>query len=161
MRNKKRHFPSGKFSKSAKHFEFAARVESGGRFVQNQQLRVAQISPRQRDLLPLAAGKIHSLLEAAAQHLLVGPGQAADDILGHALACGDPQQVEIVDLLDAANRDVLAGGHFVAHEVLKDNADLPMQIFEVVLAKIESIEQDLSISGIVEPGHQLNDGGLA
>src|SRR5258708_196258 len=161
MRNKKRHFPSGKFSKSAKHFEFAARVESGGRFIQNQQLRVAQISPRQSDFLPLAAGKIHSLLEAAAPHLLVGPGQAANNLFGHALARCDPQEIKIVDLLDAANRYVFTSGHFITHEILEDDADLTMQILQVVLAKIDSIEQDLPLSGIVQPGHQLDDGGLA
>src|SRR5216684_1977869 len=161
MRNKKRHFPGGQLRKTAKHFELTARVKSGSRLVQNQQLRVAQISPRQRDLLPLAAGKIHSLLEAAAQHLLVGARQAIDNVFGHALARCDPQQIKIVDLLDAANRYVFTSGHFIAHEILEDDADLTMQILQVVLAKIDSIEQDLPLSGIVQPGHQLYDGGLA
>src|SRR5258708_9197632 len=161
MRNKERHFPGGQLRKTAKHFELTARVEGCGGFVQNQQLSVAEISPRQRDFLPLAAGKIYSLLEAAAQHLLVGSGQATNNILGHALACGDPQQVKIVNLFNAADRYVLAGGHFIAHEILEDDADLTMQILQVVLAKIDSIEQDLSIRGIVQPGHQLDDSGLA
>src|SRR5260370_138247 len=85
MRNKERHFPGGQLRKTAKHFELTARVEGCGGFVQNQQLSVAQISPRQRDFLPLAAGKIYSLLEAAAQHLLVGSGQATNNILRHPL----------------------------------------------------------------------------
>src|SRR5271155_1537697 len=48
VRNKKRHLPGGKFGKAVKYFELAARVERGRGLVENQQLRVAEISPRER-----------------------------------------------------------------------------------------------------------------
>ena len=71
------------------------------------------------------------------------------------------EQFEVVDQLDAANRNVFARCHLVAHVVLKDDADFAVKIFEAVLAQVHSIEQDLAFKRIVEPGQQLDDGGLA
>ena len=35
------------------------------------------------------------------------------------------------------------GRHFIAHEILKDNANLAVEVFQVVFAKIDAIEQHL------------------
>src|SRR5271155_2658352 len=85
MRNKKRHLPGSKFGKAVKYFELAARIECGSGFVENQQLRVAKISPRQGDFLPFATGKIDPLFEAAPKHLVVAVGESSDGLIGHAL----------------------------------------------------------------------------
>src|ERR1039458_4399380 len=63
--------------------------------------------------------------------------------------------------LNAAYRYVLASRHFVFHEVLKDDSDLGVQIVQVVFTKINSVQQNLPFSGIVEPRNQLDDGGFA
>src|ERR1039457_1340123 len=57
--------------------------------------------------------------------------------------------------------NIVAGGHFIAHEVLKDHAHLTMEIFQVVFPKIDAIEQDLSFCRVVKPGNQLYEGGFA
>ena len=59
------------------------------------------------------------------------------------------------------DRNVLAGRHLVAHEVLEDDADLSVEGFQVVFAKVDSIQQDLPFRGIVQPSQQLDDRGLA
>src|SRR5258706_12320110 len=161
MRNKKRHFPRGKFGKTAENLELTARVERCSGLVQNQELRAAKIGPCQLNFLPPATGKIHSLIEAPAQHLLVVSGQPADNAIRHTLACSDLQQVQIINFLDAANRNIFAGRHFIAHEVLEDDTDLAMKIFNFKLAQIDSIKQHLAFRRIIQPDHQLYDGGLA
>ena len=44
--------------------------------------------------------------------------------------------------LHAADGDVLPRGHLVAHEVLEDDADLAVQILDVVLAQVDAVEQN-------------------
>src|SRR5205085_230028 len=44
---------------------------------------------------------------------------------------------------------------------LEDDADLAIQVFQVVLAQVHAVEQDLTFRWIVEPGNELDDGGLA
>src|ERR1700692_4994509 len=55
MVNKTRHLARGQFGKALKNFELAARIERRGRLVKNKDLRVAQVSPGQRHLLPFPA----------------------------------------------------------------------------------------------------------
>ena len=62
---------------------------------------------------------------------------------------------------DAAYLDIFASGHFIAHEVLKDDADFSMQVVQVVFAQVDTIEQNLAFGRIVEPGDELDDGGLS
>src|ERR1700675_4174369 len=161
MRNKERHLSRGEFGEAAKHFELAAGVERRGRLIENQKLRVAQVSSSQRNFLPFPTGKIHALLETPAEHLVVTQGQSRDGLICHAFSCRTLQQVQISDSFDPPNRYVFESGHFIAHEILKDHANLAMQVFQVVLAKIDTIQQNLSFCRIVEAGNQLHDGGFA
>src|SRR5271155_1403441 len=63
-----------------------------------------------------------------------------------------------MNLLDTAHGNILAGRHLVPHEVLKNNADLAVQVLEVVLSEIDAIQKHLPFGGIVKPGEQLDDG---
>ena len=153
--------PAVSSAKRRKTLEFAARVERSRWLIQDEKLRVAQIGARQRQFLPLAAGKIDSRLEAAAQHLVVTPGKPLHHFIGQALACRPVEKFPIVEFLDASDGDVLSGGHLVAHEVLEDDADLAIQVLQVVLAKVHAVEQDLSLGRVIEPRNQLHNRGLA
>ena len=62
---------------------------------------------------------------------------------------------------DAAHGDVFARRHLIAHEVLKDDADLRVQVVQIVFAQVDAIEQNLAFGRIVEPGNELDDRGLA
>ena len=66
------------------HFVLGARIERGGRLVEDQQLRVAHVGARDGDLLPFAAGKIDAGAKALAEQLVVLLGQLADDFIGQA-----------------------------------------------------------------------------
>ena len=63
--------------------------------------------------------------------------------------------------LDSSDSDVLASGHLVAHEVLKDDADFRVQIGQVVFAEVNAIKKNAAFARIVETCDQLDDGGLA
>ena len=63
--------PLGQFSEAAENLKFAAGIERGSGFVENQQLRVAQVGASQGNFLPFSAGKIHAPVEAAPQHLFI------------------------------------------------------------------------------------------
>ncbi len=62
---------------------------------------------------------------------------------------------------DAAHGDVFAGRHFVAHEVLKDDADLAVQILDAVVAQVHAVQQDPALGGVVQAREQFDDRGLA
>ena len=61
----------------------------------------------------------------------------------------------------AAHGNIFPRRHFIAHEILKDYANFAMQIFQIVLAKVDSIQQDLPFGRIVKPGNQFDDRRLA
>src|SRR4249919_3742870 len=66
MRDQYRGAVVRQFLEALEHLEFAARVQRGGRFVEDHHLRVAHVRACDRDLLPLSPGKVHAGLEAAA-----------------------------------------------------------------------------------------------
>ena len=124
-------------------------------------LRIAKIGAGQCELLPFAAGEIDAALEAAAQHLIVAALQLGDYTGGQALLSRILDFFGRVGNFNAAHGDVFARRHLVAHEVLEDDADLRVQIVQVVFAQIDAIEQNLAFGRIVEPRDELDDGGLA
>src|SRR5579863_5024030 len=66
VRNKEGHLSRGQFSKAVKNFELTAGVESGSRLIENKKLCVAQIGASKGNLLPFAAGKVETTVEATA-----------------------------------------------------------------------------------------------
>ena len=51
--------------------------------------------------------------------------------------------------------------HLVAHEVLKDDTDLAVQVFDAVIPQINAVEQNTAVGRIVEAGNQFDDRRLA
>src|SRR5580704_828676 len=66
----------------------------------------------------------------------------------------------IVSLVDLTNGDVFRDGHLVACKVLKDDANLLPQIFQVVLAEIYTVQKNLSSSRVVQTRKKLHDSCL-
>jgi hypothetical protein len=60
----------GQLRESAKYFIFGHGVQSCGRFVENQNAGVSEISAGQREFLSFPAGEIRSILKALTQHLV-------------------------------------------------------------------------------------------
>src|SRR5579864_6154299 len=71
------------------------------------------------------------------------------------------QEGQVVDFFDSTDCNVFARSHLIAHEILEDDADLAIKIFEVILAQVDAIEQDLAFGGIVQASDQFDNGGLA
>src|SRR5690606_20903245 len=65
-------------AETPEHFVLRTRIECGGGLVEDEELRVAHVSTRDRDLLPLAARQIHTRAEALADDLVVAVRQQRD-----------------------------------------------------------------------------------
>ena len=63
--------------------------------------------------------------------------------------------------LDSPHRNVLVSGHFIAHEILKNNSNLMAQIFNRILTKIYSVQQHLTFGRIIQAAHQFDQSGFA
>ncbi len=60
-----------------------------------------------------------------------------------------------------AHRDILRRSKVVAHEVLKNDADIAAQYTQVVFAQIHAIEQDAAFVRIVETRQKFDERRLA
>ena len=161
MRDEECHLAFGEFGEALEDFEFAACVEGGGGLVEDEELGVAEVGAGECDLLPLSSGEFDAPFEAATEHLVVASGEFGDDGVGEAFLGGGFDVGLVVLLIDTADGDVLTGGHFEAHEVLEDDADVAVEIFEGVVAEVDAVEEDLAFGGIVEARNEFDDGGFA
>src|SRR4029077_7412894 len=48
----------------------------------------------------------------------------------------------------------------IAHEILENDSNFPPQIFNVILAEIHSIQENLTTTHVIQPRQQLYDGCL-
>jgi len=133
-------FALGEFLEALEDFVLGAGVEGGGGLVEDEELGVAHVGAAEGDFLPLAAAQVHAAVEAAANHLVVAPGQLGDDGVGEALLGGGFDAGLVLALFDAADGEVLAGGELEAHKILEDDADFLAQLGGVVLAQVVAIK---------------------
>ena len=107
----------------ALHDRLALVVERAGGLVEDQDARVGEQRPRDRDALALAAGEARALL---ADHRVVALGQLADEVMG----AGKLRSVD--HRLDrrcrVGDRDVLAHAAVEEQVLLQHHADLPSQL---------------------------------
>src|SRR5580700_3234155 len=110
-----------------------------------------------RYFLPLAAGELHATLETASKELVIAFRQFSDQVFRIALHCGRANLENITRSFNPSHANVFGGRHVIAHEILKDSPDLVPQRVEVIIAKIDTVEQDLSFRWVVEPGEQFRE----
>src|SRR5690606_29940741 len=79
------HAAGGQLAESLEHLVLCAGVESCGWFIEDEDLRVAHVGARERDLLPFAAGKVGAAIESAAEHVVEAALESFDDAEGEAL----------------------------------------------------------------------------
>src|ERR1700761_5718813 len=137
------------------HGPFGLGVEGAGRLVQDQDARVPEQGPGDRDPLLLAAGEP---VPAGADHGVVPVGQADDEVVNLGRAG------RVFDLL------VGGGGPGVAQVfphrgvqqvgLLADHADDGGQVGQPQVAQVDAVDGDRSAAGVVQPGHQGPEGGL-
>src|SRR5205809_250681 len=100
MRDEDRHASARELRETLKDFVLGARVERGGRLVEDEELRVAHIGPSQRELLPFTAGEVNSAIEAASHHLVEATGKLVDYAFGQTLERRRPDPLLIGNGVD-------------------------------------------------------------
>ena len=148
-------------AKSVEDLALGSGIERGRGFVEDQQLRVAQIGPGQGDLLPLSAGEIHAAFKAPSEHLPITQRKPRDDLGRHAFSGCCRYARKVAAVVDFPHGNVFSGGHFIAHEILENDPDFTVQVLQVVFPKVNSIQQNPARAGIVKTSNQLHDGRLS
>ncbi len=135
---------------------FALAVEVARRLVQDQNARVRQDRPRDGQALLLPAAEAHApladeravaLLRLADETVGVRGLRRGDDLIGARLAPGVG--------------DVLGDGAVEEKDILLHDAQERAVTAHVDLAKVAPVEQDAPLRGVVEPGHEVAERGLA
>ena len=138
------------------HQCLAFRIQRRGRFVKQQQWRVAQDGARNGDALALAARQCHAAL---AERRLETGGQPADEFGGMREICG------ALDLgiagLGPAEADVVAGGSREHHRILRHQGDMRANQFRIGRFDRHAVERNHASRGVVEAQQQMKQCALA
>src|ERR1700722_20417270 len=81
MRYQQRHLSAREVREPLKYFKLGPRVEGRCGLVENQKLRIPQVSTGQCQLLPFSPRQIDSPFEVASQQLVVTSRQTLDDLV--------------------------------------------------------------------------------
>src|SRR5207237_7211376 len=131
-------------------------VERARRLVEDEDRRVAQDRPRDRDPLLLAAGEA---VAALADDGVVALGQRRD----HLVDPGGPGRS--LDLLVARvglrEAEVLANALVEEIRLLRDDADEVAQRREAQVADVDAVDRDAAARNVVQPGSEIAEGRLA
>ncbi len=138
-------------AKAGDHRGFALGVQPGGRFVEDEDVRVAHEGAGEADPLALAAGEPDSL---RAELGLVAVGETADEAI-----CRDGLRRGDDSLAGGAGAvgDVLLDRPREQHRVLKDEADLRPQPGERAVAGVAAVDQHPAAGRVVQADDQRPD----
>src|ERR1700692_1679943 len=125
MRDQDGCFAVTEFLEALEYFKLGASIQRRRRFVEDQYGRFAHIGAGDRDFLPLPPGKLDSVLEPFADHLLITSRQSADHLVGLAA----PRRAFDAGVVAAGgnftHRDIVACAEIVANKILEDDAHIP------------------------------------
>ena len=139
------------------HHALAFGVERAGRFVEQQQRRVLQHRPRDRDALALAARQAHAAL---AEEGLVALGQGGDEVVREGRAW--PRRCTSSSLASGpAVADVLHRVGREDHAVLRHDADARAQVVRATARRRRAVERTRARLDVVEAQDQLQHRALA
>ena len=148
--------PRMSFSSACLHQALGFRVQRTGRLVEQQDGRILENGPRQRDPLALTARQPRAAL---AQEGVVALRQLAQKLIGGRGHRGG------LDLGVARRRpavaDVLARAGAEQHRLLRHQADLRANVLRPQIRKPLVVDQHPAGIGIVEAQQQLKRGALA
>ena len=134
----------------------ALRVQMRGGLVQDQEARVLQDHAGDGQPLLLAAAEP---VAALAHHRVVAVGQPGDEVVDVGRPAGRLQ----LGLGGVGAGVEQVGPHRVVEQVglLGHHADLLRQRLQGDVAQVVAVDGDAALGGVVEPGQQVGDGGLA
>ncbi len=131
-------------------------VQGAGRLVEHEHARVAQQGPGDGDPLLLTAGET---VPAGADHRVVPVGQPGDQVvdlrgLGRVLDLG-------VGRVGPGVAQVLPDRGVQQVGLLADHAHDGGEVGELHVADVDAVDAHRAAGGVVEPGYQRGEGGLA
>ena len=156
VRHQQRGAPRGQPLGGLDHRRLGGQVERGRRLVEQQDVRVDQVGPGQRDQLALPGGQV----AAALGHLVLETTRQPGDHAVRADRPGRGRHLGVGGVRPAV-------GDRVAHRpgeqvrLLRHHAEPLPVAAQVVIAHVHPVHQDRPGGHVVEPGHQLDQRGLA
>ena len=148
--------PCGRFASAATSSSSDAGVQGRGRLVQDDDRRVPQDRPGDRDPLPLPAGQVR----AALADVRVEPVRQPGGELVHQRQPRGPPHVPVPRPRVAAD-DVLPQRPVQQHGVLQHGGDLPAQRGQLVPAHVDAVDQHLAGAHVRQPRDERRDRALA
>ena len=131
-------------------------IERAGRFIEQQQRRIAQDGARDSDALALAAGQPHALL---AEEAVEAVGQLLDELArGGGLGGGEHLGIS---RLGAAVANIGPGIGAEDHRILRHQAHAGTHRLRVGPRHVDTVEQNAAGLRIVKAQQQLEHRGLA
>src|SRR5437879_9413374 len=121
--NQNRHALEGEVGVTPEDLGFGARVERGGGFVENQNLGIAHVSAGKGNLLPFAAGEVHTAFETSAHHLIVTIWKPVDHTFCKALLGGNVDTGLLTERFHFPKTNVFKNREIISHVILEDYTD--------------------------------------
>src|SRR5580698_6828826 len=139
MRDQDGGFTTTELLESLEHFKLGASIQRRRRFVENQHGRFAHIGPGDRNFLPFATGKLHTVLESLANHLPIAGRQSFNYLVSLAARrrTFDASVVAAGD--NFANCDVVASAEIITNEILENDAHITAQGVEIVHTQVVAV----------------------
>ena len=138
------------------------RIERRGGLVEHEDVRLlAHEAARERHLLPLAPRELDAVLEPLSERGLDAGGEVGDERVRAALLHGALDSRHLLEVLDAADADVLAELQLVLVEVLEHDAEPREQVGAIPGAEILAVEEDAALGRLVEARDELHQRRLA
>src|SRR5688572_15609678 len=137
------------------HQRFALAVERAGRFVEDQDLRVAQNRARNGDALALPAGELRA---AVAHHGVVAPWQLEDEVVRIGRACRALHRVAVRG--GRAVADVVVYGVVEENRLLRDDAHQGAQRIQREIPRVRAVKRDAPARARIEARQQVDQRGL-
>src|SRR5690554_4785969 len=107
-------------------------VHGRGRFIKHKYVGAfTHIGTSQGDLLPLSTGEFLAALEPATELGVITGRHVADKVVRQAALCRIPPACLILEGFNVTGAKIFTHLELIAHEVLKDHTDAPMQCGDI------------------------------
>jgi hypothetical protein len=147
------------FEKSTVELRFAADVEGGGRFIEDEQSGAVpsrEQRPREGEPLPLTTRQINTAWQLAGENRVPPIRQCRDDIGESGEPCTLLDALGVLAMLEGAEGDVVVGADWVAHRILRHDRDVALPALRIDVGDIDAVDGD-GASGRVTPAREQAD----
>ena len=143
-------------------FLFRDGVKAGGRFVEDDDVGIAVERTRDGQLLPLTDRQFDAVFfKVAHERGIVFVGQVVDEFVRRRLFRREDNVFFGSFAFELTELDVFTNVHGVFSEVLEDDAEHGVQVFDGIFADVVTVEENLTFRGVIQTGEQLDECGFA